>query len=50
MIRFQVGATMTTRDDVLSVLEVIRELAPRVRDAESLGRLSGDPAMLSVSR
>jgi aromatic-L-amino-acid decarboxylase len=34
VIRFQAGATGTTREDVLSTLAVIRELAPQVREAE----------------
>jgi aromatic-L-amino-acid decarboxylase len=35
VIRFQAGATATTREDVLSTLAVIRELAPRTREADS---------------
>ncbi|NNM73053.1 pyridoxal phosphate-dependent decarboxylase family protein [Enterovirga aerilata] len=34
VIRFQAGSTWTTREDVLSTLAVLRDLAPRVREAE----------------
>ncbi len=35
VIRFQAGSTTTTREDVLLTLAVVRELAPRIRKAES---------------
>jgi aromatic-L-amino-acid decarboxylase len=35
VIRFQAGATNTTREDVLVTLAVLRELAPRTREVES---------------